>query len=141
MEGVRSPYRRFSDECGYYPQFSFVCAPSPMQHAGVVALDLDLTPHLDDYRRKRDMVVAALSDGYELPFPESAFYAFPRAPWGMATKFVAEAIRHNLLIIPGNVFSRRDTHFRISYAADHTTLKRGLDLLRALAHTSASLPR
>ena len=33
------------------------------------------------------------------------------------TEFVAEAIRNNLLIIPGGTFSRRDTHFRISYAA------------------------
>ena len=96
-----------------------------MQYAGTAALDEDLTPHIQAYRRKRDMVVAALSDGYELPFPEGAFYAFPRAPWGTATDFVAEAIRRNLLIIPGNVFSLRDTHFRISYAVDDTTLKRG----------------
>ena len=33
-------------------------------------------------------------------------------------EFVTRAIeKHQLLIIPGNVFSRRDTHFRISYAA------------------------
>ena len=89
--------------------------------------------HIEAYRRKRDMVVAALSESFELPFPEGAFYAFPRAPWGTATEFVAEAIRHNLLIIPGNVFSRRDTHFRISYAVDDSVLKRGLDVLRKLA--------
>ena len=38
------------------------------------------------------------------------------------------------MIIPGNIFSRRDTHFRISYAVDDTTLKRGLDVLRQLAN-------
>jgi aspartate aminotransferase/aminotransferase len=48
---------------------------------------------------------------------------------------VAAAIRRNLLIIPGNVFSRRDTHFRISYAVDDATLKRGLEVLRDLART------
>ncbi len=67
-----------------------------------------------------------------------SFYAFPRAPWGTATEFVAEAIRHNLLIIPGHVFSRRDTHFRISYAAAAAVLKRGLDVLRKLARTPGS---
>ena len=36
---------------------------------------------------------------------------------GNRTEFVAEAIRNNLLIIPGITFSRRDTHFRFSYAA------------------------
>jgi aspartate aminotransferase/aminotransferase len=114
-------------------QFSFVCAPSIVQHAGVAALDVAPTAQVDAYRRKRDAVVAALSGPFELSHPEGAFYAFPRAPWGTATEFVAEAIKRNLLIIPGNVFSRRDTHFRISYAVDDATLARGLDVLSGLA--------
>ncbi len=101
-----------------------------VQYAGVVALDQDLTAQVDAYRRKRDAVVAALAGLSTSPCPEGAFYAFPRAPWGTATEFVAEAIKHNLLIIPGNVFSRRDTHFRISYAVDDATLLRGLKSLR-----------
>jgi aspartate/methionine/tyrosine aminotransferase len=124
---------RIIQEMAKLQQFSFVCAPSLVQYAGVAAADEDLTPRIEAYRRKRDMVVAALEDHFELAFPEGAFYAFPRAPWGTATEFVAEAIRRNLLIIPGNVFSRRDTHFRISYAAADETLKRGLDVLRDLA--------
>ena len=63
-------------------QFSFVCAPSMVQYAGVVALDRDLTAQIDAYRRKRDVVVAALADDFDLAAPEGAFYAFPRAPWG-----------------------------------------------------------
>jgi len=39
-----------------------------------------------------DQIVAALKDDYELPYPEGAFYAFPRAPWGTATEFVAAGI-------------------------------------------------
>ena len=42
------------------------------------------------------------------------------------------AIDNELLIIPGNIFSRRDTHFRISYAASDATIERGLDVLRKL---------
>ncbi|NMC21615.1 MAG: aspartate aminotransferase, partial [Thermogutta sp.] len=41
--------------------------------------------------------------------------------------------RHGLLIIPGGVFSRRDTHFRISYAASDETINRGVEALRKLA--------
>jgi aspartate aminotransferase/aminotransferase len=129
---------RIIQEMAKLQQFSFVCAPSIVQYAGTAALREDLTPHIEAYRRKRDMVVAALSDRYELAFPEGAFYAFPRAPWGTATEFVTEAIRRNLLIIPGNVFSSRDTHFRISYAVDDTTLKRGLDVLCQLARVPAT---
>jgi aspartate aminotransferase/aminotransferase len=128
---------RLIQEMAKLQQFSFVCAPSMAQYAGVVALDQDLTNQIDAYRRKRDMVVGALEDDYDLPRPGGAFYAFPRAPWGTASDFVAEAIRRNLLIIPGNVFSGRDTHFRISYAVDDATLRRGLDLLRDLARHRA----
>ena len=126
---------RLIAEMAKLQQFSFICAPSMVQYAGVVALDRDLTAQTDAYRRKRDMVVAALAEDFDLATPEGAFYAFPRAPWGTGTEFVAAAIRRNLLIIPGNVFSRRDTHFRISYAVDDATLKRGLDVLRELART------
>jgi aspartate/methionine/tyrosine aminotransferase len=114
-------------------QFSYVCAPSMAQYGGVVALDQDLTSQIEAYRRKRDMVVEALKDDFEMSLPDGAFYAFPRAPWGTGTEFVAEAIKNNLLIIPGNVFSQRDSHFRISYAVGDDTLRRGLDLLRKLA--------
>jgi aspartate aminotransferase/aminotransferase len=126
---------RLIQEMAKLQQFSFVCAPSMAQYGGVVALDQDATTQIAAYRRKRDMVLEALSTDFELARPEGAFYAFPRAPWGTASAFVAEAIKHNLLIIPGNVFSRRDTHFRISYAVDDTTLGRGLELLCKVART------
>jgi aspartate/methionine/tyrosine aminotransferase len=139
MTGWRLGYAhgptRLIQEMAKLQQFSFVCAPSMAQHGGVVALDQDLTTQIHAYRRKRDMVVDALSDDFELSLPEGAFYAFPRAPWGTGTEFVAEAIKNNLLIIPGNVFSQRDSHFRISYAVDDATLRRGLDLLRKLARS------
>ena len=142
MTGWRLGYAhgpaRLIQEMAKLQQFSYICAPSIAQRAGVAALDVDLTAQAETYRRKRDRVVAALSEHYELVRPEGAFYAFPRAPWGTATEFVAEAIRRNLLIIPGDVFSRRDTHFRISYAVDDATLERGLDVLRELARPRAT---
>jgi aspartate/methionine/tyrosine aminotransferase len=137
MTGWRLGYAhgpgRLIQEMAKLQQFSYICAPSMVQQAGVVALDLDLAAQVDAYRRKRDLVAAALKDLFEVPALEGAFYAFPRAPWGTGSEFVAAAIRRSLLIIPGNVFSRRDTHFRISYAVDDATLRRGLDVLRELA--------
>jgi len=140
MTGWRLGYAhgpaRLIQEMAKLQQFSYVCAPSIAQVAGVAALDVDLSEQAESYRRKRDAVVSALGGLYDLPTPEGAFYAFPRSPRGTASEFVAEAIARNLLIIPGNVFSRRDTHFRISYAVDEATLRRGLDVLRDLAHAS-----
>ncbi|MBN2218229.1 MAG: aminotransferase class I/II-fold pyridoxal phosphate-dependent enzyme [Pirellulales bacterium] len=115
-------------------QYSFVCAPHPFQWAAAAAMDLDNAPQIAAYRRKRDLVVQGLADCYELTAPQGAFYAFPKAPWGTGTQFVERAINeHKLLIIPGNVFSRRDTHFRISYAAPDAVIERGVEALRRMA--------
>lgn len=123
--------RRLIEEMTKLQQFTFVCAPSMVQHAGVAALDCDVSNYVTDYKRKRDRLMEGLKD-YEICRPGGAFYLFPKAPWGSGSDFVAEAIRNNLLIIPGNTFSAKDTHFRISYAASDTTLDRGVEILRRL---------
>jgi aspartate/methionine/tyrosine aminotransferase len=113
-------------------QYTFVCAPQPLQWASAVALDIDMSPHIADYRRKRDRLLAGIGDLYEVVTPGGAFYAFPKAPWGTASQFVSEAIKHELLVIPGGIFSGRDTHLRISYAASDVTIDRGVEVLRGL---------
>jgi len=120
-------------------QFSFVCAPAPFQHAL-----LETIPHLDmsarhvEYRHKRDLVTALLHPVYGLRPPEGAFYAFPQLPVvdGQpcdASAFLQAALQRKLLIVPGKSFSSRDTHFRLSYAADDATLRRGIAVLNELA--------
>jgi aspartate aminotransferase/aminotransferase len=131
--GFASGPRRLIQEMVKLQQFTFVCAPSMVQWAGVVAFDTDVSAHAEEYRRKRDRICAGLKDRFELVRPGGAFYAFPKAPWGSGSEFVAEAIRNSLLIIPGNIFSRQDTHFRISYAADDRTIDRGVEILNRLA--------
>lgn len=114
-------------------QYTFVCAPHPFQWAAAEALDYDMSETFAAYKKRRDMIVDGLSDLYELVTPGGAFYAFPKTPWGTGMEFVEQAIANNLLIIPGNVFSTRDTHFRISYAATEETIARGIEILRKLA--------
>ncbi|HET6883696.1 MAG TPA: aminotransferase class I/II-fold pyridoxal phosphate-dependent enzyme [Pirellulales bacterium] len=114
-------------------QYTFVCAPQPAQWAGAAALDVDMSSFIADYRRKRDRLLAGIGDLYEVAMPGGAFYAFPKTPWGTGNEFVAEAIRRELLVIPGGIFSDRDTHFRISYAASDATIDRGIEVLRSLA--------
>ena len=114
-------------------QYSFVCAPQPAQWAAAVAMDEDVSEYITRYRAKRDTLVEGLSDLFEIEHPGGAFYVFPKAPWGTGTEFVTKAIENNLLIIPGNIFSHQDTHFRLSYAADDSTIERGVEVLRQLA--------
>jgi aspartate aminotransferase/aminotransferase len=118
-------------------QFSFVCAPQPAQWAGLAALETDVSKHVEEYRKKRDRICAGLEGCYEFVRPGGAFYVFPKAPWGTGSEFVAAAIEHNLLVIPGNIFSHRDTHFRLSYAADDATIDKGIEILHGLAKMEA----
>ncbi|MDZ4778735.1 MAG: aminotransferase class I/II-fold pyridoxal phosphate-dependent enzyme [Planctomycetia bacterium] len=117
-------------------QYTFVCAPQPFQWAGVEALDFEMQPYIDAYRKKRDYVVEQLSRDYELATPGGAFYAYPKAPRGSGSSFVEEAIANQLLVIPGKIFSQHDTHFRLSYAASDATIERGMEVLRKLAKRS-----
>lgn len=114
-------------------QFSFVCAPTPAQHAGVTALAVDKAPYMEAYKAKRDLVYEGLKPRFDLLRPGGAFYAFVPAPDGDGDAFCRKAIEHGCLIIPGSVFSEKKTHFRVSFAASDQTIRRGTELLCSLA--------
>ena len=114
-------------------QYTFVCAPACAQWAGVTALDFDMTPYVDAYRAKRDRLIEGIGDNYEIVKPGGAFYVYPKLPWGNGESFIAKAIENNLMVIPGNIFSGQDTHFRISYAASEEKLEAGIEVLNKLA--------
>ena len=115
-------------------QYSFVCAPSVTQYAALACPDIDLHPYIDAYRVKRDLMHGLLKDTFEMGPPDGAFYLWAKAPAGMTgTAFVQKAIANNLLIIPGSVFSERDTHFRICYTVPDARLRQGAELLCRLA--------
>jgi len=140
MTGWRLGYvagpKAIVDQMTKLQQYTFVCAPSMVQVAGVAALDVDMSEHVAAYERKRDRVVEMLSPHYDLTAPGGAFYAFPKVPDKLGltgSQFVERAVQQGLLIIPGSVFSERDTHFRLSYACDDAMLDRGLNMLVDLA--------
>ena len=116
-------------------QYTFVCAPHPAQYGALTAMDTDMSHHLAAYRAKRELVCTELEGVLDFVRPSGGFYVFPKAPprFPSATPFVEEAIRRNVLIIPGEVFSERDTHFRISYAVPNNKIREGCEILRTLA--------
>lgn len=139
LTGLRIAYaagpERIINEMSKLQQYTFVCAPHPAQHGAIAALDTDMSRQVAEYRAKRDFVCDQLEGVMEFVRPAGSFYVFPRVPkrFGSATEFVAAAIKKNLLIIPGEVFSAADTHVRISYAASDEKLRRGCAILRELA--------
>ena len=120
-------------------QFSFVCAPAPFQHAILeAAFDLDMSEHIDEYRGKRDRLVADLDSDFDLVTPDGAFYAFPSLPPGMSEgAFVEACLERDVLVVPGSAFSSRDTHFRLSFAVTDSDLDRGIAALNAVAASSS----
>jgi aspartate aminotransferase/aminotransferase len=115
-------------------QYSFVCAPAVTQYAALACPQVELDPYIDDYRAKRDLMVGILGDHFQLAPPDGAFYLWAAVPEGhTGTSFVEKAIANNMLIIPGSVFSERDTHFRICYTVPEEILRRGAELLCKLA--------
>ncbi|MDG2424398.1 MAG: aminotransferase class I/II-fold pyridoxal phosphate-dependent enzyme [Phycisphaerales bacterium] len=119
-------------EMAKFQQYSFVCAPSMAQHAVMSAHDVDMSPWVKAYEGKRDRVVELLSPVTDLAIPEGAFYAFPAIPSSLGmtgTEFTESLLAHNVIAIPGGVFSNRDTHMRISYATDDEALEEGLQAI------------
>ncbi len=119
-------------------QSTFVCAPSPLQWGVVPSFQEDLSSVLKEYEGRRQMVLDAFSGVANVTRPGGAFYAFVEVPPQLnlsASHFVEQAIAKRVLIIPGSVFSHRDTHFRLSFAAARPKLAEGLGILRELMST------
>jgi aspartate aminotransferase/aminotransferase len=141
MTGLRMGYAAgpsdIITEMAKLQQYTYVCAPQPAQYGALAAMDTDMSDRLATYRAKRDLVCGELEGVLEFARPSGGFYVFPKAPpaFASATEFVEEAIRKNVLVIPGEVFSAQDTHFRISYAAPDDKIRQGCEILRSLTRS------
>jgi aspartate/methionine/tyrosine aminotransferase len=113
-------------------QYSFTCPPSFAQKAALVALDYDMGEYIKRYREKRDFIYEALKGKYKVDKPRGAFFIFPEAEDGDGEKLVERAIKKGVFVIPGGIFSQRQSHFRISFAAPMEILERGAKILRDL---------
>ncbi len=128
----REEIKEVIEEMTKIQQYTFVCAPTPFQKAAIAAMDYDMSEQIAAYRHKRDLIYEGLKDKFELARPGGAFYAFVKAPVDSATEFVNRAISNNVLVIPGNVFSEKDTYFRISYATSDDKIRKGIEVLNGL---------
>ncbi len=115
-------------------QFTFVCAPLPFQYAAIKALDTDISNHIKNYKKKRDIIYDALKNDYEIIKTQGAFYFFIKYPYAKEI-FLEDCIKNNLLIVPGDSFSEDDTHFRLSFANSDDNLKKACEILLNLKRT------
>jgi aspartate aminotransferase/aminotransferase len=114
-------------------QYVFSSINSFAQKAALYALDYNVDTLIEGYKRKRDMIYEGLKDKYNVVKPKGAYFIFPEVPGGDGDKFVEEALKKSLFIIPGSVFSNKKSHVRISFAASEEVVMKGIEILRSLA--------
>lgn len=109
----------------------FVNAPSLIQRA--VARCLDVKIDVDVYNRNRELLYnSLLSFGYECVKPQGAFYLFVKALEEDDRRFVEEAKKHNILVVPGTSFGCPG-YVRIAYCVDYAMIERSLPGFEKLA--------
>lgn len=71
-------------------QYTFVCAPAPLQQSLRTALEFDMSDYVAAYQKKRDRILDGLGDLYPMVKSGGAFYLFPKVPdkYPNATEFV-----------------------------------------------------
>ena len=114
-------------------QYTFSSVNSFAQKAAIKALDFKVDDYIREYKKKRDLIYEGLREKFQVQKPLGAFYIFPEVPGGNGEAFVERAIQQNLFIIPGSVFSKRNTHVRISFAASDEMLLRGIEVLNRIS--------
>ena len=91
-----------------------------------------MSAYITHYREKRDFAYENLRKRYRVPRPQGSFFIFPEADNGDGEDLVKRAINRSVFIIPGEVFSQRKSHLRISFGAPMEALKRGIRILMDL---------
>jgi len=138
MSGWRIGYVAAASELIEYfkmlQHYTYVCAPPFLQKAAMVAENFDGSEIIQHYQKKRDIVYNGLKEFLDVEKPQGAFYIFPKVPDGTSTQLVEKAVKRKLLIVPGQAFSEKDTHFRISFAASDETLEKGIEILYDLVN-------
>ncbi len=119
-------------------QYTMLCASSLGQKAALEALarpESDITEMVDEYRRRRNYIAAALADmALECHRPLGAFYAFPSvAKFGLPSKEFSLALlrEEKVAVVPGTAFGACGEGFvRCAYATSMENIKEAMARLR-----------
>lgn len=113
-------------------QYTFVCASSVAQQALNLEWETDLSEYIESYKQNRDFIVSELDPAYNFYSSEGSYYFFIKNP-KEKKDFISELIKNKVLVIPGEVFSQKEGYFRLSFAVEKKTLKKGVEILNKLA--------
>ena len=109
----------------------FVNAPSLMQL--VVQRCINESTDIAAYDNNRKLLYGGLSElGYICAKPEGAFYLWLKSPTADEKEFIAEAKKHNILLVPGSSFLCPG-YVRVAYCVSPDTIKGSMKGFAALA--------
>lgn len=118
-------------------QFMVVSTPAPFQRACIAALDQDVAPMVEIYRRRRAYILERLARmDLTVREPQGAFYVFPSigefdlSSGEFCTRMIREA---GLAATPGACFGG-EGHIRLTYCYSDAELKEGLDRLEVFVN-------
>ncbi len=128
--GTNNAKELFAAICGAGRALGFVCAPSLLQKT--VARCSGVTSDIEIYKKNRDFFYDSLKEiGYELCYPNGAFYLFLKSPLENATDFCEMAKKYEILLVPSDSFGTKG-YVRISYCVNFEQIQRSIPAFKRL---------
>lgn len=83
---------------------------------------MDLKVDIDFYKENRDILYKNLTEiGFDVFYPEGAFYMFMKVPNGNSKEFVEKAKKYEIVVVPSDPFGVSG-YVRIAYCVDRETI-------------------
>ncbi|HAR42763.1 MAG TPA: aspartate aminotransferase [Bdellovibrionales bacterium] len=116
-------------------QFTFICINTPAQWGCLKLLETDISHVINEYRGRRELICSLLDEaGFKYVRPNGSFFIFPFYPVADVARFNQLCIERELLVVPGELFSKQNTNFRLSFSANPEILRRGVKILSEIAN-------
>jgi len=141
LSGERIGYVLVSNKCedkkdvhdaikGAGRSLGFVCASSLFQY--LIPSCLGITSDLSVYKENRDILYSNLKRiGYEVVYPEGAFYLFVKALEKDAKQFSETAKKYELLLVPSDSFGI-EGYVRVSYCVAKKVIENSIPAFEKL---------
>ena len=139
LPGDRIGYVAVNPACGVSSMLATMCGqisrgighncPTALMQLAVADC-CDLTADLSVYETNMNILYRELTAlGFEIVRPGGTFYMFPKALEEDAVAFSKKALKHDLILVPGNSFGAPG-YFRIAYCIDTEKVERSLEAFR-----------
>lgn len=115
-------------------QYGFACATSFAQYGALEALNGDqicVYEMVEEFRRRRDLIVKGLKKLFKLTTPDGAFYVFPNVEeYGTGMEVAQKLIENKILCVPGVAFGDGGKYnIRFSYATKYEDIEKALEIM------------